>query len=477
MTSAEKVEKREEDAAAASSSTPPKASSAKSSESTSTSKSTSPKETSTSSPTATTLAQPASTRAGSKSSSPASVTPNSATSTSNSSSNPPSPSTAKKGNAVTTKKSVNGENTGRWTKEEHATFIEGLNQHGKEWKKIANMIETRTVVQIRTHAQKYFQKIAKTKYEMKGKQPPTDLVSTASNPNRNSGDKKRGYRSSKTKNLKALYSLNSTCDPKENSPHNGSNMKKKGESKGSPANKRSSPLKPMSASRKKKKAKIQGSNPCKSSKGKMKVKAKGKSNGKSSLKLNLSEILKKESEASESTSPASKQGQKNLKIATNLAQLRKQNDEEDLQWMKSSLNIYSRMADASPTSVAEFGIYRTFGGCEQEYASFGGGNESGDLLSFDSESISDWMSNKSEDASTTTMDSPIDPALSPEPADCDPDALEGEVSVSGFGLNVDETIANWINSPIADEEECTLESFSGINNRPRLSSGDFVELM
>lgn len=40
-------------------------------------------------------------------------------------------------------------------------FMEGLRTHGKEWKTIAQMVETRTVVQIRTHAQKYFQKLAK----------------------------------------------------------------------------------------------------------------------------------------------------------------------------------------------------------------------------------------------------------------------------------------------------------------------------
>lgn len=53
------------------------------------------------------------------------------------------------------------ENTGRWTMEEHNMFLEGLKLHGKGWKQIAQMIKTRTVVQIRTHAQKYFQKLAK----------------------------------------------------------------------------------------------------------------------------------------------------------------------------------------------------------------------------------------------------------------------------------------------------------------------------
>jgi SHAQKYF class myb-like DNA-binding protein len=55
-----------------------------------------------------------------------------------------------------------GTNHGRWTREEHAVFLHGLELHGKEWKKIADMISSRSVVQIRTHAQKYFQKVAKT---------------------------------------------------------------------------------------------------------------------------------------------------------------------------------------------------------------------------------------------------------------------------------------------------------------------------
>lgn len=45
--------------------------------------------------------------------------------------------------------------------EEHSLFLEGLRTHGKGWKQIAAMIQSRSVVQIRTHAQKYFQKLSK----------------------------------------------------------------------------------------------------------------------------------------------------------------------------------------------------------------------------------------------------------------------------------------------------------------------------
>ena len=53
------------------------------------------------------------------------------------------------------------EHTGRWTREEHAAFLSALKTYGKEWKKVAAKVKTRTVVQTRTHAQKYFQKLHK----------------------------------------------------------------------------------------------------------------------------------------------------------------------------------------------------------------------------------------------------------------------------------------------------------------------------
>ena len=56
------------------------------------------------------------------------------------------------------------ESTGRWTREEHLAFVKGLELYGKGWKKIASLIKTRTVVQIRTHAQKYFLKLTKSRY-------------------------------------------------------------------------------------------------------------------------------------------------------------------------------------------------------------------------------------------------------------------------------------------------------------------------
>ena len=37
---------------------------------------------------------------------------------------------------------------GRWSDEEHQVFLVGLEKHGKQWKTIATMIGTRTVVQV-----------------------------------------------------------------------------------------------------------------------------------------------------------------------------------------------------------------------------------------------------------------------------------------------------------------------------------------
>ena len=45
---------------------------------------------------------------------------------------------------------------GRWTKDEHRRFLEGLKLYGKTWKKVQEYVGTRTAAQIRSHAQKYF---------------------------------------------------------------------------------------------------------------------------------------------------------------------------------------------------------------------------------------------------------------------------------------------------------------------------------
>ena len=43
--------------------------------------------------------------------------------------------------------------------EEHLIFLEGLKLYGKSWRKISETLPSRSVVQVRTHAQKYFLKL------------------------------------------------------------------------------------------------------------------------------------------------------------------------------------------------------------------------------------------------------------------------------------------------------------------------------
>ena len=46
--------------------------------------------------------------------------------------------------------------SGRWTEEEHQKFIDGILQYGNEWKKVQQVIRTRSSTQARSHAQKFF---------------------------------------------------------------------------------------------------------------------------------------------------------------------------------------------------------------------------------------------------------------------------------------------------------------------------------
>jgi SHAQKYF class myb-like DNA-binding protein len=49
--------------------------------------------------------------------------------------------------------------SGRWTKEEHQRFIDGIRKFGKNWKQVEDYIGTRTGAQIRSHAQKFFNRL------------------------------------------------------------------------------------------------------------------------------------------------------------------------------------------------------------------------------------------------------------------------------------------------------------------------------
>ncbi len=59
-------------------------------------------------------------------------------------------------------------NEGRWTKEEHDKFLDGIVKYGTNWKKVKSLITTRTAIQVRSHAQKFYRKLKMCKEERLG---------------------------------------------------------------------------------------------------------------------------------------------------------------------------------------------------------------------------------------------------------------------------------------------------------------------
>ena len=52
-------------------------------------------------------------------------------------------------------------NEGRWSKFEHCSFLKALKQHGRDWKRVARTVQTRTSTQCRSHAQKFIVSLEK----------------------------------------------------------------------------------------------------------------------------------------------------------------------------------------------------------------------------------------------------------------------------------------------------------------------------
>lgn len=54
-----------------------------------------------------------------------------------------------------------GNNNGKWTKTEKLIFIEEFLDNGNEWNRLEDSIKTRNASQIRSHAQKFFERLSK----------------------------------------------------------------------------------------------------------------------------------------------------------------------------------------------------------------------------------------------------------------------------------------------------------------------------
>ena len=47
----------------------------------------------------------------------------------------------------------------KWSDEEHRMFLEGMKMYGRSWARVATHVQTKSTVQIRSHAQKYFNRL------------------------------------------------------------------------------------------------------------------------------------------------------------------------------------------------------------------------------------------------------------------------------------------------------------------------------
>ena len=83
------------------------------------------------------------------------------------------PTSQNKSQAVAKLSSNCGFNQGRWSDAEHQLFLEGIDQFGKDWKKVEEYVGTRSSTQARSHAQKVLPKLEGYKELASPKKHPT----------------------------------------------------------------------------------------------------------------------------------------------------------------------------------------------------------------------------------------------------------------------------------------------------------------
>ena len=71
---------------------------------------------------------------------------------------------------------VSSSEKGHWSWEEHKRFVEAIAEYGIQWEKVKYAVKTRTDIQIRSHAQKFYKKLKKYKNEQLGIDFTSDTI-------------------------------------------------------------------------------------------------------------------------------------------------------------------------------------------------------------------------------------------------------------------------------------------------------------
>ncbi|KAK4795882.1 hypothetical protein SAY86_028208 [Trapa natans] len=98
----------------------------------------------------------------------------------------------------------------RWTDTEHAKFVEAVYLFDRDWKKIQAFIASKTVIQIRSHAQKYSGKIKKN--GVKGHLPPPRPKRKAAHPYHQKASKNAQVQSQASESLHSSPALVGSID-------------------------------------------------------------------------------------------------------------------------------------------------------------------------------------------------------------------------------------------------------------------------